>query len=179
MDVKIRPIEVDDWSEIVEIYFQGIQSNMDTFEYNCPSYEEWDKEHLPFCRLVAEVDSEIVAWAALTPFSDREFYNGVVESCIYVDNDHSDSAIGETLLKELVDEAVKIGMWSIQASLFQENTSAITLYENCGFRNVGYRERLGKDRFGAWCSIVLMEYRIQTDKAGGCDCEMIKKMGSC
>lgn len=179
MDVKIRPMEADDWSEIVEIFFQGVQSNMATFEYNCPSYEEWDKEHLPYCRLVADAGREVVAWAALKPFSDKEWYNGVAELSIFVDNDHSGTDLGQVLLNALVNEAVQIGIWSLQSSILQENQASIALHESCGFRRVGYRERLGKDRFGVWRSVVIMEYRIQTDKAGGCDCDMVKNTGSC
>lgn len=179
MDIKIRPIDEDDWPEIVEIFFQGIQSNMATFEYTCPSYEEWDKAHLPFCRLVAEIDREVIAWAALTPFSSRECFKGVAELSIYVDNDHKRKGVGAALLKALVDEAVKMGIWSLQANIFEENLASIALHEKCGFRKVGYCERLGKDRFGVWRSVVIMEYRIQTDKAGGCDCDLVKNMGSC
>lgn len=176
MDIKLRPLEEDDWPEIVEIFFQAIRSNMATFEYTCPSYEEWDKTHLPFCRLIADVDREVVAYAGLIPFSDRECYKGVAELSIFVDNDHSDTAIAEKLLNAIVEEAVKKGIWSLQSYIFQENLAGIALHKKCGFRKVGYRERLGKDRFGVWRSVVIMEYRIQTDKAGGCDCEMVKNM---
>lgn len=176
MSVEIRKMEVDDWGEMVEIYFQAIQSNMDTFEYTCPSYEAWDKTHLPYGRMVADDDCEVVAWAALEPFSDRECYKGVAELSIYVDGDHKKSDAGELLLRAAVDEAVKYGVWSIQAHLLQENVAGIALHEKCGFRKVGVSERLGKDRFGVWRSVVIMEYRIQTDKAGGCDCDAIKKL---
>ena len=176
MVYEIRSMDKSDWGEVVEIFFQGIQTNMATFEYTCPTYETWDAAHLPFGRLVAELDSEVIAWAALKPYSARECYKGVAELSIYVDNDHKRRGVGEALLKALVDEAVKMGIWTVQSSIFQENVASIKLHEKCGFRNVGYRERLGKDRFGVWRSVILMEYRIQTDKAGGCDCDMIKKL---
>lgn len=174
MEVKIRPMETDDWSEIVEIYTQGIQSNMATFEYTCPTYEEWDRKHLSCCRLVAEVDFEVVGWAALLPFSDRECYNGVAELSIYIDNSYKRKGIGEKLLNALIKEAVAAGYWSIQSGIFEENLASLALHEKCGFRKIGYRERLGKDRFAVWRSVVLMEYRIQTDIAGGCDCDLMK-----
>lgn len=176
MDIKIRPLKEADWPEIVEIFFQAIRSNMSTFEYTCPSYEEWDKIHFPFCRLVADVDCEVVAFAGITPFSDRECYKGVADLSIFVDKDHMDTDIAEKLLNAIVEEAVKNGLWSLQSYIFQENLAGIALHEKCGFRKVGYRERIGKDRFGVWRSVVIMEYRIQTDKAGGCDCEMVKNM---
>jgi phosphinothricin acetyltransferase len=49
----------------------------------------------------------------------------------------------------------------------QENAASIRLHESCGFRMVGYRERIGRDRFGNWRNTVLMEKRSQSDSLGG------------
>ena len=175
MDIITRPMETDDWPEMVEIFAQGIQTNMSTFEITCPSYEKWDSDFLSCCRLVAEEDCEIVAWAAIKPFSSRECYSGVAELSIYVENGHRDNGVGKALLTALVDEAVKSGFWSLQSRIFEENTRSIAVHEKCGFRKIGYFERPAKDRFSVWRNVVLMEYRIQSDIAGGCDCDLVKK----
>ncbi len=174
MDITIRPMVSDDWAEVVEIYYQGIQTNMATYETACPSYDVWDKRHLPSCRLIAEVDYDVAGWAALLPFSGRDCYSGVAEVSIYIDANYRNSGVGEALLTALLDETAKMGFWSIQSVIFQENLPSLKLHEKCGFRKIGYRERLGKDRFGVWRNVVLMEHRIQTDIAGGCDCELVK-----
>ncbi len=177
MDISIRPMVSDDWAEVVEIYYQGIQTNMATFETACPSYDVWDKGHLPSCRLVAEVDYDVAGWAALVPFSGRDCYSGVATVSIYIDANYRNRGVGEVLLTALLDETAKMGFWSIQSAIFQENLPSLKLHEKCGFRKIGYRERLGKDRFGVWRSVVLMEHRIQTDIAGGCDCDLVKVTG--
>ena len=175
MGHTIRPMQEDDWSEIVEIYIQGIQSNNKTFEIECPSYEAWDKSHVKECRLVAEVDGEVAAWAALQPFSAQEHYKGVAELSLYIDTNRNHKDIAEALLQAVVEESEKAGFWSLQAAVFESDASSIKLYEKCGFRMIGYRERLAKDRFGVWRSIALMEHRITSDIAGGCgDCPLIK-----
>lgn len=174
MDITIRPMTAEDWGEVVEIYFQGIQTNMATFEFQCPAYEDWDRAHLPVCRLVAEKDWQVIAWAALIPYSPRECYRGVAELSIYVDADSRRSGVGEALLKGLISEAEKNGFWSLQSTILEENVPSIKLHEKCGFKRVGVRERLAKDRFGQWRNVVLMEYRKQSDKNIGCDCEMIR-----
>ena len=53
----------------------------------------------------------------------------------------------------------------------------MTKHESCGFRMVGYRERLGRDRFGVWRNTVLMEKRSASDCfdractcGAGCSC---------
>lgn len=174
MDIITRPMESEDWPEAVEIFAQGLQTNMATFEITCPTFEQWDSDFFPCCRLVAEKDYEVIAWAAIKPFSSRECFSGVAELSIYVDNAHKSNGVGKTLLEALTNEAVKNGFWSLQSSIFEENTASIAMHEKCGFRKIGYRERLGKDRFAVWRNVVLMEYRIQTDIAGGCDCDLMK-----
>lgn len=176
MEYTVRPMEKIDWGEVIEIYYQGIQTNNATFSISIPSYEEWDKLHTKECRLVADADGEVAGWAAISPISSRECYKGVAEVSIYIDVNHSGKGLGEKLLSALLEESEKNGFWTIQACIIQNNTASIKLHEKCGFRMVGYRERIAKDRFGTWRNTVIMEHRITTDIAGGCDCDMVKAM---
>lgn len=176
MEYKIRPMEKDDWGEVVEIYYQGMQSNISTFNTSCPSYEEWDKAHIRQCRLVADSDGEVVGWAALMPVSSRECFKGVAELSIYIDINHCRRGLGEKLMRAILEESEKCGYWTIMSVIIQENTASIRLHEKCGFRTVGYRERIAKDRFGMWRNTVIMDHRITSDIAGGCDCEMVRAM---
>ena len=176
MEYAIRPMETDDWGEVVEIFYQGIQTNNATFHTSCPSYDEWDKSHLKQCRFVAEADCEVVGWVALSPYSNRECYKGVASLSIYIDTNHRGKGVGKLLLNKLLEESENAGFWTIQAGILETNSASLALHEKCGFRRVGYHERIAKDRFGIWRNVVIMEHRITTDIAGGCDCEMIKAM---
>ena len=176
MEYTVRPMELDDWSEVVEIYYQGIQTNNATFNTSCPSFEEWDKAHIEECRLVAQLDGEVVGWAALCRYSQRECYKGVAEVSVYVDINHRGRGVGALLLGTLVTESEDAGYWTLQSSIMQTNIPSIKLHEKCGFRSVGFRERIAKDRFGVWRNTVIMEHRITKDIAGGCDCELVRAM---
>ncbi len=176
MECTIRPMEKDDWGEVVEIYYQGIQSNISTFNTACPSYEEWDRAHISECRLVVDLDGEVVGWASLMHVSARECFKGVAELSIYIDINHCKKGLGEMLMNAILAESEKCGFWTIMSVIIQENTASIRLHEKCGFRMVGYRERIAKDRFGMWRNTVIMDHRITKDIAGGCDCEMVKAM---
>jgi len=77
MDIVIRKMEADDWSSVIEIYIQGVQSNKATFNTACPSWPEWDAGHIQSCRYVAEENGDIVGWAALAPINARECFKGV------------------------------------------------------------------------------------------------------
>ena len=74
----------DDWDAVRAIYEEGIRTGNATFETVVPDWEKWNRSHLPHCRLIACVGSNIVGWAALSPISAREVYRGVAEVSIYV-----------------------------------------------------------------------------------------------
>jgi len=54
--------------------------------------------------------------------------------------------------------------WTISAEIISENIASLTLHIKCGFREVGYREKLGH-RQGVWHDVILLERRSQ--KTGG------------
>jgi len=151
----------EDWNRVFEIYKQGIDSGKSTFTTAYPTWEEWNLGHNKCCRYVALSDDEIVGFTALSPVSTKIHYNGVEEVMVYVDKSHWNRGIGTDLLKKLIDEAPKNGIRCLYSSIFSSNENSIRLHQKCGFRMIGYRERIAKDRFGNWTDTTLLEYRFQ------------------
>ena len=58
----------------------------------------------------------------------------------------------------LIEESEKVGMWTLQASIFPENAASVSLHRGCGFREVGTRERIAKMN-GVWRDTLLLERR--------------------
>jgi L-amino acid N-acyltransferase YncA len=158
IEVKIRKLNIKDWKAVSEIYRLGIESGHATFEKNVPTWIEWDRKQLSICRLVAEYDNEVVGWAALSPVSAREAYKGVAELSLYVSPAFIRKGIGKQLLKELIEDSEKKGIWTLQATMFPKNSASIHLHEHCGFRKVGNRAKIAK-LGGKWRDTVLYERR--------------------
>ncbi len=158
--IDIRSLRIDDWPTVRRIYAQGIATGHATFENKPPDWEQWDRDHRADCRLVAEVGGVVAAWAALTPVSGRCVYAGVAESSIYVDELFRGRGVGRTLLQALVAEAEAAGIWTLQTGIFPENRASVALHQQCGFRVVGTRERLGQMN-GVWRDVLLMERRSE------------------
>jgi phosphinothricin acetyltransferase len=158
MNLVIEEMKPADWSSVREIYEEGIATGMATFESDAPSWEDWNTAHLGECRLVARVDGEIVAWAALSPVSDRCVYGGVAEVSIYVAASSGGRGVGKALLDALIERSEKIGIWTLQGGIFPQNGASVRLHRSCGFREVGRRERLGQLK-GEWKDVLLMERR--------------------
>jgi L-amino acid N-acyltransferase YncA len=157
-DLNVGPMRVEDWEAVRSVYAQGIATGNATFEKNAPDWETWDAAHLPFCRLIAKKKSEVLGWAALSPYSRRQVYSGVAEVSVYVAETARGQGVGGALLSALVTQSGKHGIWTLQAGIFPENTASIQLHRRFGFRVVGTRERIGF-MDGRWRDVVLMERR--------------------
>jgi phosphinothricin acetyltransferase len=104
------------------------------------------------------VGEAVVGWAVLSPVSARLVYAGVAEVSVYVAPARYGQGIGRALLEALVRDSEQNGIWTLQASIFPENSASISLHKSCGFREVGTRERIGKLK-GIWRDTVLLERR--------------------
>ena len=156
--VSIRPMEKSDWPVVSDIYSQGIATGYATFETEVPSYEEWNKNHLSSCRLIAERAGEVAGWAALSPVSGRCVYGGVAEVSVYVGTEFHGLGIGKLLMNHLILESEKAGLWTLQSGIFPENTGSIKLHEKVGFRKIGFREKVAKHH-GEWKDNLIFERR--------------------
>jgi len=154
----IKPMGREHWPEVLRIYLEGIATGNATFEVEAPSWEKWDGSHLPNCRLIAQEESKILGWAALSPVSSRRVYAGVAEVSAYVAEAARGKGIGKSLLSALIESSEDCGVWTLQAGIFPENAASITLHKSLGFREVGRRERIGK-MGEAWRDVVLLERR--------------------
>ncbi|NUR75857.1 MAG: N-acetyltransferase [Thermoleophilia bacterium] len=154
--MKIDALLPADWPAVRAIYEEGL--DIGTFEELVPTWDEWDRDHLVWPRLVARVNGEVLGWAALAPYSDRACYRGVAENSIYIARHARGRGIGRALLEQLCREADAAQIWTLQAGILAANAASIALHDKCGFRVVGVREKLARKR-GEWSDVVLMERR--------------------
>jgi len=154
----IRALTEDDWPAVAAIYAEGIATRNATFETAVPSWEAWNASHQAEHRLVAEEGGRVVGWAALSPVSDRCCYAGVAENSVYVAAEARARGIGRALLEQLISATEAAGLWTIETGIFPENEASVALHEQCGFRLVGIRKRLGQ-LDGVWRDVLLLERR--------------------
>ncbi|HEX3040264.1 MAG TPA: GNAT family N-acetyltransferase [Caproiciproducens sp.] len=166
MEINIRPMAENDWPAVAEIYRQGIATGKATFQYEIPAYSEWNAGHIAECRFTACEGDKVVGWASLSKVSSRPVYAGVAEVSIYIAESARGKRVGMQLLNHLIRESEKYGFWLLQSGIMEDNEPSIRLHEDCGFRRVGLREKIGKDTNGKWRSTVLMERR---SKVAGID----------
>lgn len=166
----IRAFKTEDWEAVDRIYAEGVDTDTAVFSKERPTWEEWDASHLKSCRLVAEDSGVVVGWTAISKVSNRCMDSGVAEGSVYVAAVFRGKGVGKALLKALIEVSEKDGLWMLQCQIIQENTASIRLCESCGFRMVGYRERINRDSNGIWHNLVLMERRSKAVEGNGACC---------
>lgn len=63
------------------------------------------------------------------------------------------------MLSKLMESARAEGYWTLYSAIFSVNEGSIKLHKKCGFKIIGTRERIAKDKFGNWQSTTIMEWR--------------------
>ena len=159
MTVAVRPATVADADSIAEIYNQGIEDRVATFETD-PRTAAQVREHLEgmgnHVALVAVRDGEVVGFAWTSPYRARACYSGIAEFSVYVERQARRAGVGHALLERLIGECQARGFWKLVSRIFPENTASRLLCRALGFREVGIYQRHGR-LDGVWRDCVIVE----------------------
>ena len=155
----IREMRRQDWDAVADIYGRALDGGKATFQTEVPSWEEWNRAHIEQCRFVAEEEGRILGWIAISHVSARAVYCGVAEVSVYVAAGAQRKGVGKALLLKLIESSEKRGFWSLLAVIHRTNAGSEALFKSCGFREIGYRERIAKDKFGQWLDTLMLERR--------------------
>ncbi len=155
----IREMNAQDWVAVARIYGEALEKGLATFQTTVPSWEEWDRAHIAQCRLAAEEAGVLLGWIALSHVSARAVYKGVAEVSVYVAGTAQGKGVGKALLQALIVRSEQAGFWSLLAVIHRINEASQRLFKSCGFREIGYRERIAQDKFGRWLDTLMFERR--------------------
>jgi phosphinothricin acetyltransferase len=164
--IHIRNATADDASAIAEIYNQGIEDRVATFETALRSAEDqraWLQSIAGrYPGVVAQIDAEIIGWAGAGPYRDRECYWGIGEFSMYVRRDWRGRGVGDLLVAALISEAERLGLWKLLSRIFPFNEASRALCRKHGFREVGVYEKHAR-LDGRWLDVVIVERLISAN----------------
>jgi L-amino acid N-acyltransferase YncA len=160
--ITVDGAQLADADRIAAIYNEAIAERSATFETRVRSPAEVarriEESKLPF--LAAREEDDVVGWAALSPYSDRDAYAGVAECSVYVAPAARGRGIGTRLVEAISEAARREGIHKLLGKLFETNAASVKLVERCGFRTVGVHRRHGK-LDGEWRSVLLVELLLE------------------
>lgn len=161
--LQLRNATPADASAIAFIYNQGIEDRVATYETEprTPAdIQTWFDGTHPI--VVAEDDTEIIAFAATSIYRPRPCYAGIAEASLYVKRERRRHGVGRATLEALLSEAEKAGFWKLVSRVFVENTASRSLLQSLGFREVGiYYKHAKLD--GVWTDVVIVEKLLPTN----------------
>jgi L-amino acid N-acyltransferase YncA len=166
LGILVRVATVADAAAIAEIYNQGIEDRVATYETELRSAEDqqaWLQAIAGrYPAIVAQIDGEIIGWAGAGPYRARECYRGIGEFSMYVHRDWRRRGVGDLLLGALINEAERLGFWKLLSRIFPFNEASRALCRKHGFREVGVYEKHAR-LDGHWLDVVIVERLISAN----------------
>jgi phosphinothricin acetyltransferase len=166
-DVAIGAAEPADAARIAEIFNDGVEDRLATFETRIAAPEDaarWIAEDVV---IVAHRSEAVQAWAKAGPYTDRHhYYEGVREATLYVDRGARRSGIGRALLDALAAAAADAGAHKLVGKIFTSNEPSIALVKGLGWSEVGVHRRHGM-LDGEWKDVLVVEKLLGSSGATG------------
>jgi L-amino acid N-acyltransferase YncA len=155
-----RAASLDDAERIAQIYNEGIDDRVGTFETRPRSAADihaWFDGLHPI--VVVEDAGAVIAFASTSSYRARDCYAGIAEFSVYVARHGRGRGAGTVAMSALIVAARTAGFWKLLSRIFIENTASRTLMKSVGFREVGTYEKHGK-LDGQWKDVVIVERLI-------------------
>lgn len=146
-----------DSAAITEIYNQGIEDRIATFESrprDIGEIEGWFDR--PFPRVVVEAEGEVIAFASTSAYRARACYAGIADFSVYVRRSHRGQGAGRLAMEALIRSASEAGFWKLVSRVFVENRPSRRMLGAVGFREVGRYERHAR-LDGRWRDVIVVE----------------------
>lgn len=158
--MNIRLANIKDQKDILEIYNESVLNSTATFDIKERSYEKqmdyYEKHQDRHSFIVYEKENEILGWAAISEWSEREAYKDAGELSIYVRKDQRGKGIGKKLFLETLKKAKEKDFHTLISIICSENELSIKMHEKEGFKLLGVMKEVG-NKFDRFLDVVMMQ----------------------
>jgi phosphinothricin acetyltransferase len=161
MQLTARPARREDAGAITEIYNQGIEDRIATFETRPREVSDivpWFERAYAFVSVTDET-GQVVGYAVAHPYADTPWYRGIGAFSVYVRRSHRGRGVGQVAMAALIDAARADGLWKLYSRVFPENRASLALMARMGFKEIGVHEKHGR-LDGVWKDCVNVELLI-------------------
>jgi L-amino acid N-acyltransferase YncA len=161
MTLAARPASPDDAAILAQIYNEGIEDRVGTFETRprtVADVQAWFDGLHPI--VVVEAAGEgIIAFASTSSYRSRDCYAGIAEFSVYVARRARGKGAGAVAMRALIEAVKPAGIWKLVSRIFVENQASRRLMASMGFREVGIYEKHAR-LDGEWRDVVIVERLI-------------------
>lgn len=155
---RLRDAELSDASEILAIYAPFVKDSLTSFEYDVPTEADikrriqYIQENFPWI-ICETADGTVAGYAYASKFRDREAYQWVAETAIYVSQTfRGQGGVGTILYKKLCEILKEQGYYQALGIVSADNPASFKFHEKLGFKYAGEFKNCG-NKFGEWCDV--------------------------
>lgn len=166
-DIIIKTVNESDADELLKIYAPYVQNTAITFEYNVPGIAEFKSRIMntlkkyPYLKAVR--DGEIIGYAYLGEFKERDAYIHSAETSIYVKQKVRRSGAGRAMYEAIEKTAKMQNILNLNACIGVPRIEdehltldSVKFHEKMGYTLVGKFNFSGY-KFGTWYDMIWME----------------------
>ena len=161
MTLAARSASQDDAPILVQIYNEGIEDRVGTFETRPRTVQDvlaWFDGVHPIIVVESE-GAGVIAFASTSSYRSRECYAGIAEFSVYVARQARGRGAGTVAMRALLEAVKTAGIWKLVSRIFVENDASRRLMASMGFREVGIYQKHAK-LDGRWRDVVIVERLI-------------------
>ncbi len=158
MICKLEKVSAEDGNQIIDIFNHYVENSFAAYPESKVPYEFFQtflnlSQCYPF--LVAKDPSgRVVGFSCLRPHSPLPTFSRAVEITNFVSPEHIGEGIGQRMLDRLLQEARKMGISTILASISSLNSQSLAFHKKNGFvecgRFVGIGRKMGREFDVVW-----------------------------
>lgn len=165
MEIKIRPYQLEDCQNIVDILNYNILHSTALYDYHPRTLSQQqaifqDKIDKGFPVIVALADEKVAGFGYYSEFRFREAYRFTVEHSVYVAKEYHGNGIGKIIMQNLIDLAKEQKLHTMIAVIDSENQSSVAFHEQFGFKTVAVLKETGY-KFDRWLHSQLMQLMLE------------------
>lgn len=162
----IRDAQKIDFNAITNIYAYYVLNSSATAECCIPSvetmvnrFEAITKKKYPY--LVAEHEGQILGYAYVTDFAEREAYQYSTSFTVYLANEAKGKGVGKQLLQAIDERVKQLNIHNLVALISGDNEESIKFHQKNEFKEIG-RFPHSMRKFNRWVDLVwyLKQYPI-------------------
>ncbi|MGT2930259.1 N-acetyltransferase family protein [Streptococcus dentasini] len=172
MSPTIRLATQEDLPDLLKIYKPYVEETAISFEYNCPSLEDftqrWQSISQIYPYFVAENKKQILGYAYASAFHPREAYQWLAEVTIYLAPNAKGMGLGRLFYEQLESCLKAQGILTALACIATtaKADSRLTnnsqeFHQHLGYQVVGHFKQAGY-KFGRWYDMKWLEKSLAT-----------------
>lgn len=151
--MKIRKADINDVEKMLEIYNYEVVNGVATLDIKPKVLEEWtvwfNKHNNNHPIIVAE-DDEVMGYASLSEYREKEAYSSTVELSVYVGHEYRNRGVATELMKNIIEIAKNDDTIHMIVSVITSgNEASKKLHKKFGFNFCGTIHEVGykKEKF--------------------------------